>query len=491
MSGGKIIDILKHGQKDPSTEIVVQPLPRRTGRAARRSRNRRKRRAKKKQPQKRRVQARRRRPSLTAQEAIMASFSYHLRGFAEAVVHPFSPEAIGAMCPDQWSGPSIPITDRLTIDFDPSIYQISSLDLDGVLIAIVPRCLRAGWAQGTPPTDAAQNNGIKLQAPYMGTVGAPALGMAVPGGTNVKPDLIFDQYYLLIAGIRGDKYVWIGTNNREAASSGSATSIAVDGWANSAGNDTPGYNAIRFSRFGKYKGNCDKGRILGAGLKVWSNESPLNTGGTCYGGWITQDDLFKSLIGSGQFASSPPPSTIEDYIRFRFTSLGVGGSTVRYSPLQSPIQQEYVVPAVTTTAYNLAADAIWWSEEKENVDLTAFDQCKPGDFIPCCVWRYNTAMAGGVYNLRISAQMHIQGSPSGDSPFQTKTIRSDPNYLYCKSLIENLEDFPVAVGGHSFKSFMSKAPKLIAKMFKVSGHVNKFLGHASAFANTLQAMDWA
>jgi hypothetical protein len=69
--------------------------------------------------------------------------------------------------------------------------------------------------------------------------------------------------------------------------------------------------------------------------------------------------------------------------------------------------------------------------------------------------------------------VHSEGTPSGSSPFQSVKSRVDITAESAKLMLEDIDKFPVAATGHSFKSFLSKARHVAAKVQKGIGKAAK------------------
>lgn len=379
-------------------------------------------------------------------------FSGDLRSFAEAVTNPFDDGAIGAIMPDQWQPPTIPALDRLTFDWPTTQFQTNPDDqLGSTIFAIVPRCLAAGWWQsGFPLAGQTFVEFVDLE---------PTL---VNSGVTVVPTMAQNPYVLIAAQ---------ALNRQWACLTG-------------AGPIQPGYNSIQFARSDVARSNLAGTRIVGAGLKVWSDEAPINTGGTCYGGWMTVQELFDSLgsnpTNGGRQGLQPP--SVQDGLRYRKINQGVQGVTVRYSPLQSAEQEEYqdfALPDDMVThdqtfgnqAINIAA----------GVQFSDYDLVRPSTSVPVVVWNYGSNDFADAYSLRVQAVVHLQGKPVPLSPFMMVTPHPDPLYQHLAMLLEDKETFPVACTGHSFKKFLNKALKFGHKVFKHGDDIAKFITLAQSF----------
>lgn len=393
--------------------------------------------------------------------SLLSILSDAMLSYCEAVIHPFGDGAIGAVCPDNWVTPSIPVTDRLSIDLDPqpwitALANVSApripTTLAGFVIAAIPRCQRAGYLAADGPD---------LAGAYA-FINGDYIGFSDELSGTSDQSVILNHYWLLISAIGADGQFWYLNPD-------DGDGIAEDG-----------YNALQFSRFSQYRDCCDKGRLLGMGLKVWSDQSPLNTGGRVYGGWITQEDI--QLIGKVGAGVAP---TFQNKLREWIVAPGVKGVTVRYSPLQDPIQENYVYPSIPSNQYTLQPfDDVGPSPvEEKNCDVSSGDQCAPGSYIPCAVWKYNTTTSGdGPYTITINAISHVQGSPNGDCPFVMQRVKADPMYAHISTILEDVDTFPITATGHSFKSFMSKAKKIVSKGAKIAGKTTKLLQLLDKFA---------
>lgn len=430
------------------------------GRPARRSANRRRRRA----------AARRRRraqnPAEPCNTGLLDSPSINfdslvqgdLRHFVEAVTNPFDDGAIGAIMPDRWQPPTVPAHDRISLDLDPSLYVNGVADgfttMSGFMIALVPRSLATGWLNSGGPSE------VGVRADF----------------TNVDSDFNrvtavhqADQYCLMVSAL-GTTGLFPNPTWSQIATqtSGMAPELVV----------IPGYNTFRFSKFEKMQQCCEKARIVGAGLKVWSDEAPINTGGTVYGGWMTAEDLIRSFDGTSKIA----PGNSQDLLTFRRHEQAVHGITVRYSPLQDPEQENFVDTHMGSeyvqVTYDPVDGAVQSADAAVNLNLSVYDQVRPGTYIPCVVWRYNSATLDDGYSLRVEARVHLQCNPNGECPFLSYTPKPDPIYATVVMMLENKELFPVAVKGHSFKKFITKVRSLAVKGSAMAGKVANFLALA-------------
>jgi hypothetical protein len=432
--------------------------------------------------------------SSAALNSSVVRFSHDTETLAQAITNPFDDAAIGAVIPDQWAPPTIPAMDRLTINLEPNLLTqaVPNSIINGFIIALVPRSLSAGW----------------LSEINAGTVDAPVVDAAVniiSVDTNFAAITTFPvvaDLYSLFVGSIGFAPGLTGLN-----------CMAYDP---DSAQFRVGFNAIPFSRIDALAQSCSGARICGAGLKIFSDEAPIETGGTAYGGWCAIDDIFKlvrapvttinsfthissktlspiselrrNLPGARVILEEKSPgnlytrraprrrrrrpgvdeepaysaATFQDALKFRHAFKGIEGVTVRYSPLQSASQEVF---------QPIFEDALFHLNETSNTDpelvmsinrdvaVGTHDLIGPSDYVPMVVWRFNGTTNADpdldkTYTLRIEARVHLQCEPDGDCPFMASTITPDPHYTSLQLLLENKDAFPVVTKGSSFKSFL-------------------------------------
>lgn len=378
-------------------------------------------------------------------------FSEELHTFADAVVNPFDQSAIGAIMPDQWQPPTIPALDRLNFQLDPTVFADATGGAVGtVIFAIVPRSLATGW------WDYGGANGL-ANVPFYD------LGPNLGGGGSPGYPIMARYPYVLVMSVAVDG-AWT------ALTGGAVVGSVVE----------PGYNSVAFSRSSLAGSNLAACRMVGAGLKVWSDDAPINTGGTAYGGWITPDALKNSL---GNRAGGSAPGVVQDELRFRTIKQGVEGVTVRYSPLQSAEQENFVEFSLPDSLVAWDPSVVPQDSVKfgENYSPFVYDQVNPTTSIPCVVWKFTSAQ--DLYALRVQSVVHLQGRPMPLSPFMQVTPKPDPLYSHLAMLLENKDAFPVSTGGHSFKKFLTKAFKHAQRLFRHADDVSKFLELSSGLAS--------
>jgi hypothetical protein len=471
-------------------------------------------------------------------------FTAETRHFAEAVTNPFSDGAIGAMIPDQWSPPSIPAMDRLTIDFDPTVLSniFAALPqnpvtavVDGMFFAIVPRSLAVGWlAQKnieTLSTEPALYDDLCQILPLTETF------------TSEDSEPLAHMYCLF--------FCMLGTSTNLLAPTFLAIDIDNLDYA-------AGFNCIPFSRFSAIAESASGGRIVGAGLKVISDEAAIETGGTAYGGWMPLEDMFNAaVVAKGLVPAIPSPdvvmaqnyeepqrltrqlhydeplihisnsnsnprsqcsqpsmemidrptgnnrrhrrnhrmrgrrlrdittvgaTNVQDSLRYRHTFKGVDGVTVRYSPLQSSTQETFqpVYEDGLFDAYDFPGVPGDGRNTNVGIGVGTHDLIGASDYVPCVIWRYNNNT--DVYSLRLEARVHLQAEPDGSCPFMTSTVVPDPNYTHLQLLLENKDAFPVVTKGQSFASFMAGVRKAVSAVDLGIKGARDVIGHVTKIA---------
>jgi hypothetical protein len=247
---------------------------------------------------------------------------------------------------------------------------------------------------------------------------------------------------------------------------------------------------IEYTRFQNIVTNCDKTRILGAGLKAWSEQAPINTGGFSVGGWSTIEDIFEAVLMDNNNPVNPGAlRAFQPNIKFACRSPGVTGSTVRYSPLQTSDQLESEYPLIPSRLYVATNQAFpqapIYVDPSSSSDLAINDVITPGTFVPFIYWQFNTtdnsASVNNVYTVKLMSMVHSEGTPTGQSPFMSVRLAYDPATEHTKTMLENLETFPAATIGHTFKSFLAKAKSVSAKISGAVSRIHKIMTLADRF----------
>lgn len=493
-------------------------------------------------------------PSHMESIAMHSVLSDVLKRYCEAVTNPFGNGAIGAVLPDRYQELVIPCVDRLEFDIDFTMLSDSkvsdwtthsftnnataTVQLLGVMCWYQPRAL----AMKTVATFDASIGSAPMY-PFT-TTGSFAEGTVDTAPTQEDKLPILDSYVLCYAGIWRINTGRIGFDDTTGLAGEAGAGVTpFNGIAvglltlGDVDDDTPtateypfvvGYRVQKYPRIGRIAENCIQGRILGAGLKAWSEEAPINTGGYVVGGWLTNKECLDQIrgypvignIGTGSYPSgfhyyNPGTTLIQNQalhstlisrIKGASRQPGTKGITARYSMLQSPEQIEQEPPRLDTlgellnpwnadSATNLTEGAfsMTYNHIPEDFSESKEDVVQVGAYVPCFVWRWNVAKtsdssADNLYTLRVMSVVHYEGTPKGDSPFMSQHINVDSAVEAVKSLLENWQAFPPAVAGHTFKSFISKAKHVVSKIAKGASHVMKVSALADAFADGLLAL---
>lgn len=404
--------------------------------------------------------------------------------FCEAVVHPFGNDSIGAILPDQYQDLIIPMCDRLELDITPSVFNASGnwetdtrVQLTGIFAWFQPRTISTGTLLRF------DDGGISYPK-------WPAIPLDSTLSTELT-DVMMDAYTLCITGI------WTSAHTDDPN-----VTYGVYDPAYAAPLDTvikPVFLQVQYSRFATIEDNIDKLRVLGAGLKMWAESAPINTGGYSVGGWITLEDIQDAM--SWTTAATTPggavtgPATpgalkaIQPSIKYACRTQGIKGSTVRYSPLQTQQQLESETPKVGSRYYteSVGAFALPAVVPRTSADLAVHDLANPGTFVPCIYWAFNPTpenTESSVYTIKLMSMVHSEGTPTGQCPFMSSKINVDPSAHTVKTMLENKEVFPVATSGHSFRSFMSKANRVFAKVLRGASHISNMLALTDSFLQT-------
>jgi hypothetical protein len=407
--------------------------------------------------------------------------------YAEAVVHPFGNGAYGATLPDRFQELVVPVTDSLEFDLSPANlnYPSSIADwtqdddtqLTGIFMWFQPRCLASG----------AITNRV-----LSGNTGAANTNAYIPVDDTFSEsadDTILTAYQLCITGL------W--TYNGNIVGVPPISFGLYNGGTQALEFFVPAYLALQYSRFDNIASNCDKLRILGAGIKVWSEQAPINTGGYSIGGWMTLEDIRTAMARSETRAPLNPGnlSSISTSIKFRCRTPGVKGSTVRYSSLQSALQLRPQYPVVPQRLYQatfqdpnssnpIYADALaspYVIDESKSSEIAVNDLMTPGSYVPVIYWHFNVSDSSNndnvsnVYTLKVMSMVHSECTPTGTCPFMTGKSSADPAVEHVKLMLENVEQFPAAVSGHSFKSFVTKASHIVGKINKYASKTAKIM----------------
>lgn len=468
-----------------------------------------------------------------SQESIRLAdlLSEPMQRFCDAVVHPFGNGAIGATLPDEYQELVIPTTDRIERDFSPKDFvhprssspppSSNAFLLEGAFMWIQPRCNGAGQSSivnltveddidkissiediEEVPSYLTRNKTSRKRETYEAKVGAPVAvqvrqfplesvnATTVEAVATAELEELQASYMLCITGqwttVEGKQWgLYYKDGN---AASGYITHTIL---------------SIPYDRFKNIDGNTSKLRLLGAGLKVWSEEAPINTGGYCLGGWITVDDIMEgfeigpeNVVVDDNAAPAVNPlflESVQTKMKYACRNPGVKGATVRYSPLQDKEQLDPEYPLIPTRELRVTdgtgtgtAGFLYPYEVRPKTasSLAIHDVITPGSYVPCIYWNYNSkdtlADTNGAYSLKIMSIAHSEATPNGNCPFMSNKNKFDPFSTKAKMMLENPDKYPAAVAGHSFRSFMSTAKHVTAMVASYATKTMKMMALAES-----------
>jgi hypothetical protein len=452
---------------------------------------------------------------------IMSLESLH---FAEAMLNPFSDAAIGAILPDNWTPPTIPALDRLSLVIDPAVLQemgdsSKGFTILGIFAMFLPRTLAQGWLAVEKSDEDDTTLEISIYKVY-----------PITSAFTVPDDNTLCAAYSLAIGL-------VATDADNTSPVLFGFSPAANLWVANA------VSLMSFSRHSSIEENTSALRIVSMGLKAYSNEAPLITGGTVYGGQCTPTDLAKLVYNSDidedaerrymatrgerkvdmedlfrhrtaannrnnnnivdgpvvpltnhyalknrrKFVRVPDKKTtygtditganLEDILKSRHTYPAIQGTTIRYSIFQSNIQIEFqnsfdigVIAGVPTGGSGRTANA--------QVAIGANDLAGAGTYCPSFYWKFNSVDGTpATYSVRIEARVHLQCEPNAVCPFQTVTPYPDPFFRHVRLVIGNVDVYPLVTKGNSFSSFM----KGYNRALKAAGRTAKFLAPVARY----------
>lgn len=382
--------------------------------------------------------------------SIYSLISPSIRDFAEAVVNPFGQGAVGALRPDRYASTIIPMLDKFDLDITPDSLGAADTGTDastlaGVIVWFEPRCTAAGSLDLD-----ATSSGFLYPNNYYGPTGTLDVGQCITA------------YHACITGL------WVLPSG--------VYKIGV--YAGGTFDNTA--NKYTFSRYDGVHSNNDAIRVLGAGLKLWGEEAPLNMGGYSFGGWMSIES-FMSVMYNGNGAGG---NDLQTALRYRCDNMGVAGVTVRYASIQSPTQTKLVPPNLSSRNYAVHSNA--YITFNPNYTPQSSDLVESGDYLPFAIWRFNNSdVNNGPYTLKLSMITEIEGVPAYNSPFISERRRPDMTLNSVCELLEDKAEFPVATKGHSFKSFADKAKKFYTKVNKGVGRISNMMNSIDKFVSKI------
>jgi len=397
------------------------------------------------------------------------SMSPMLLSYCDAVVNPFGNGAHGAMLPDSFQQAAAPATDYMEMDIAPDFFNLLTSALDwqttdgfqlvGAAYWFQPRCAAVGMFSSEPY---GVNNYTRNIYPFY-----PANN----GVTQSIESTPMNAYDLCVTGI------WDNTDQSPDRDWGF---FYGDGGGTYIQNV---YYQIPFYKFTAIEQNSSKLRIVGAGIKLWSEEAPINTGGYAMGGWLALDDLFAGLYNVNGDANDPSFfHTVLPKIKYLVRNTGLDGVTVRYHPLQDSRQKQMQYARIPSRMVDILDSNIAFSPNvytpRTGADWAVSDMITPGSAIPFAVWMFNATSAEQVYTLKLSCICHTETVPNGVNPFGTTQKKVDHATGAVAAMLEDPQKWPAATKGHSFKGFMSKAGRVTKTAAEVAENVARLVAAA-------------
>jgi len=358
--------------------------------------------------------------------------------YAEAVVCPFNPAAIGSVRPDEVTNTS-PATDKLqglinisaiNIAFEtPAVQAVwPGVTLTGIMMWIMPRSNKSGLMDASTVNDI--NAGTEEVIPIVNSVGLDAnLTVQATNEYNLAYPYILCITFL---GSNGNYYAYAPTSSN--------TPILL----------IRGYNTISTTRINSINDNFNSLRLLGAGLKVWSNAPPIQTGGFVWGGEMAIQDFYKAFTTSVGGLSS---QNIQDALKNRTQYSALDGVTARYNTVVEPVQKKlaevYIknvrkkrVEAQVTGGGNTYTTDIDAYEVPKNIELQSKDLATNSTLVPALVWQFGAQQ----YDITFNMIAHIEGRTVGTCPFELSSEIIDPNLLHLDKILRSTA-FPITAKG--------------------------------------------
>lgn len=374
--------------------------------------------------------------------------------YAESVVNPFALEAIGSKRPDKRTT-TLGATDRLDLLLPiQSIAESMGNNFGGFMISFLPRSIKSGWLEGS---NTVTTSGLQTLTPSLASL---ALDSSFSSSGSEPLATIGQAYCLLftILGVDGKFYALNQPNQTEAV--------------------FEGVNYVQTSRMASLEQNFDTLRINGAGLKMWANEAPINTGGRIFAGSYRAADIYDILTGESSVNSLNVESAMKKKLHFT----GLEGTTLRYEPLIDPVQKEckqlqnYIRQDLITSGS--IVNNIFEVDTSGSYKL--HDLADPNSLIPTAIWRYSST----IYDISLRLVVHVEGATDGVCPFEAISTPPDYNIEHLDHFL-NSPMFPFSVKGHSFKSFMEKAKQIVSKASKGATNAARIMKLLEQFAAQL------
>jgi hypothetical protein len=443
--------------------------------------------------------------------------SYDVHNFCEAVTQPFSRSARGAVLPDQYLEAAVPCLDTHDVELAPAAFNYNGdwtasgdagsgvrFRLVGCLIWLQPRCVSANVIH----TQSLHGLDIEEKS---STVKYPSVcrSDSSDNGNMAHSDDIDSLAELYTLCYTGSWSVEVYNNGRTTSSTKSTGLYSAALGPVKTDSLFPGYRTVPFPRLGNIAVNSTGARILGMGLKVWSNGSKTVKGEVATAGWLSLHQVLDAACDS----SGRTMHDIGASFRGSVQRHGGQGVTARYSPLQDSKQLVHqpcfldkklyhpsLIDGFENSSSHRATDVssgspIGWGREyavagvQDVADLRLFDAIEPGSFVPVCYWRFSneyraliddTNLIDGVHTVALEAVVHVEAIPNGACPFLGGPVDKFNGVDQVKDFLVDWRYFPPATNGHSFTSFAKRARNVRIRVHRGLGHLHKvgaLLGH--------------
>lgn len=404
--------------------------------------------------------------------------------YAEAVVCPFNPRGLGAIRPDEVMSTSagtdklqliIPYTKLQEAAADPNVQQVyPNLSFIGVAMWFNPRCAQAGWF------DAQSTEEEKAYTMVKTKVGHRSLNstLTVAGGTAGIKDGGYGPAYAYTIG-----FALLGNDGRFYA-----YTPLIEGLGEPSTTLIRGYNTISTTRIDLVDQNFTSIRVLGTGMKLWSNAPPIQTGGYAFGGEIALQDLYQIIAGENNSLTS---QSVQDALKHRTKYLALDGVTTRYNSIaemKSKVMQEVYIQDINVNTVEGSSslgptDDLYYAEDEYTItnetEFMSKDLASQSTMVPIIVWQYGS---NDPYDLSFESIIHVEGRTVGNCPFEIQQELVDPNLEHLDKFLRH-SLFPISARGHSFRTFLEKAKKMVGKgnatmanVVRIGALLEKFLG---------------
>jgi hypothetical protein len=381
--------------------------------------------------------------------------------YSEAVVCPFADEAVGCKRPDGQIG-TTPCTDRYSgllglVEQSQHFSPPSGASISGICISFIPRSLAVNWIRGNIDDGKCKPylSILELDSNLNGIVND------IQSGSKYR-SVVSDPYCLLYTILGSD-----GKFYRFDTVPGDFTLSFEEG-----------INLIRTPRLNSIYNNFDTLRILGAGIKLWPNSAPVQTGGRVFSGSFRLSDFYDILGGGDLDRSTVNATNLETALKDNYkTFVGLDGTTIRYNPLMDRKQLELQDMQINLFATTGEDDENHYTEyflDSANT-VQLYDLATPNCYAPVVIWRYGNET---VYDITFRMVVHNEGGTDGVCPFEADAVISDHNILHLDKFLMS-SHFDRYVKGHTFAKFINKAKKFV-------GHVQKGTAKAVQIINLIE-----